>query len=60
MFRVQFWDRNDNNWCQHSVNDKRTDAMRELFYLESCSRKVRIIHNGRIIAESEDSCELPY
>ncbi len=66
MYRVQYWSRNDNNWVQHSVNDTRTRAMKELFYLESCDKIVRIIYEGRIIAEtyncfeSEDSCELPY
>ena len=60
MFKVQFWSRNDNSWIQHSVNVSRTAAFKELFFLEESKYKVRIIHDGRIIAESEDSCELPY
>ena len=60
MYRVQFWSLNDNCWVQHSTNNTRIKAMKELYFLESTHKKVRIIHEGRIIAESEDSCELPY
>ena len=54
FYKVQYWSKNDNCWVQHSVNDLRAKAFKELFYLESCGKRVRIITEGRIIAESED------
>jgi len=52
FYKVQYWSKNDNCWVQHSVNDLRAKAFKELFYLESCGKRVRIITEGRIIAES--------
>jgi len=60
MYKVQYWSLNDNSWVQHGVYSTRIMAMTELFFLESTHKLARIIHNGRIIAESEGSYELPY
>ena len=52
---VQQWSKKDNDWQSHSVNDSHDKAMHEAFFIESWHGRCRVIHDGRIIYESEDT-----
>ena len=52
-YKVQVW--NNNEWQSHSINDTYDSMIIEVQFLKHCHKKYRIIHDGRVLFESEDS-----